>query len=395
MNDVGTADFLPIACRPGPESPDTHFAPAGREPHDEICRKGHVIQSTPLLMQALDAMPNMVVVLNGHRQIVAANASLLTVLNATRDQVMGKRPGEAVGCIRAEDGPDGCGTSAHCVTCGAVSAILDCQTEGKQVVRECRVLVNRPAGTTALDLRVTAAPLQVGEDRLVVAAVEDISHAKRLAVLQRTFFHDVLNTAGCIQGYTQCLADALGKDREICGVLNELAAQLIDSIVGQRDLIQAETGDLGVQPAELRSRAVLDHLRLQYRKHSVAVDREIQLGTVWDGVVITDRQLLARVLGNMLKNALEATAPGNAVTLGCKECPAGVTFSVHNLEVIPPEAQLQIFQRSFSTKGEAGRGIGTYSMKLFGERYLGGKVDFTSQSPQGTTFTLTIPKLIP
>ena len=65
---------------------------------------------------------------------------------------------------------------------------------------------------------------------------------------------------------------------------------------------------------------------------------------------------------------------------------------VSNPEIMPQEVQFQIFQRSFSTKGEVGRGIGTYSMKLFGERYLGGKVDFVSYSPEGTTFRLSLPK---
>ena len=68
------------------------------------------------------------------------------------------------------------------------------------------------------------------------------------------------------------------------------------------------------------------------------------------------------------------------------------TFTVHNPEVMPKEVQLQVFQRSFSTKGEAGRGIGTYSMKLFGERYLGGKVAFVSSSSEGTTFRLALLK---
>jgi sensor histidine kinase regulating citrate/malate metabolism len=53
---------------------------------------------------------------------------------------------------------------------------------------------------------------------------------------------------------------------------------------------------------------------------------------------------------------------------------------------MPPEVQLQIFQRSFSTKGK-GRGVGTYSMKLLTERYLGGKLAFTSAAGEGTTFT--------
>ena len=68
-------------------------------------------------------------------------------------------------------------------------------------------------------------------------------------------------------------------------------------------------------------------------------------------------------------------------------------FSVHNDAVMPPEVQMQVFQRSFSTKARLGRGIGTHSMRLFGERYLGGKVDFISREFAGTTFTLTLPKV--
>jgi signal transduction histidine kinase len=57
------------------------------------------------------------------------------------------------------------------------------------------------------------------------------------------------------------------------------------------------------------------------------------------------------------------------------------------------EVQLQIFQRSFSTKASSGRGIGTHSMKLLGERYLGGRVEFTSRDGEGTTFRITLPKV--
>jgi signal transduction histidine kinase len=53
--------------------------------------------------------------------------------------------------------------------------------------------------------------------------------------------------------------------------------------------------------------------------------------------------------------------------------------------------RLQIFNRSFSTKGP-GRGLGTYSVKLLTEQYLGGKVGFTTDPKQGTTFQVTIPR---
>jgi sensor histidine kinase regulating citrate/malate metabolism len=51
---------------------------------------------------------------------------------------------------------------------------------------------------------------------------------------------------------------------------------------------------------------------------------------------------------------------------------------------------MQIFQRSFSTKG-SGRGIGTYSMKLLTEQYLGGEILVESSQENGTTFTVVIP----
>lgn len=66
-------------------------------------------------------------------------------------------------------------------------------------------------------------------------------------------------------------------------------------------------------------------------------------------------------------------------------------FRVHNEGEIPAEVATQIFQRSFSTKAQAGRGIGTYSMKLFGERYLGGQVDFRSSAEDGTVFYIRLP----
>jgi hypothetical protein len=296
-----------------------------------------------------------------------------------------------VGCIRAAQGPDGCGTSPHCATCGAVDAILQSQAHQRKITRECRILVDTPEGLAPLDLRVTAAPFIVGEDRFVMAAIEDVSQAKRLAVLERVFFHDVLNTAGCLRGYAQWIVDEQTLDQELCAQVADLASQLIEQIQNQRDLIQAESGKLEPQPAVLHNRGVLDKLRLQYLKHPAAADRRIQLSDVWEGTVLADPSLLLRVLGNMLKNALEATPPGGTVTIGCQQRPNSVRFFVHNPEVMPEEVQLEVFQRSFSTKGQ-GRGVGTYSMKVFGERYLRGKVAFESRAPEGTTFWLDLPK---
>jgi sensor histidine kinase regulating citrate/malate metabolism len=65
-------------------------------------------------------------------------------------------------------------------------------------------------------------------------------------------------------------------------------------------------------------------------------------------------------------------------------------FLVSNSAVMTKEIKSQIFQRSFSTKG-VGRGIGTYSIKLFTENYLGAKVSFSTEKRKGTIFNIELP----
>ena len=55
----------------------------------------------------------------------------------------------------------------------------------------------------------------------------------------------------------------------------------------------------------------------------------------------------------------------------------GTFISVQNDRAMSNEVKYQIFQKSFSTKGN-GRGLGTFSIKLLTERYLKGSVSFES-----------------
>jgi signal transduction histidine kinase len=96
-------------------------------------------------------------------------------------------------------------------------------------------------------------------------------------------------------------------------------------------------------------------------------------------------------LGNLIKNALEASTRGETVTVKSeKKGDAYVCFKVHNPAVMPENVQLQIFNRSFTTKG-VGRGLGTYSVKLLTTRYLKGSVSFISNKESGTTFEISLP----
>lgn len=105
----------------------------------------------------------------------------------------------------------------------------------------------------------------------------------------------------------------------------------------------------------------------------------------------TDSMLVSKVLINMLLNALEVTETGGHVIFRTLVKDSLIMWQVWNSAEIPDNIQLRIFQRFFSTKSECGHGLGTYSMKLFGEECLGGKVSFTSSVEDGTTFSFSLP----
>jgi nitrogen fixation/metabolism regulation signal transduction histidine kinase len=372
---------------------DTWYASADRSSDQEIAAQARYFLNNLHFSRLYDAVPDIVMILNENRQIVFANAALLDLLSLPREEFRGgQRVGEILDCAHASD-PDGngCGTTEFCTTCGAVQAILG-GLGGRIMARECRIL--REDGDP-LDLYVWASPLHENGGDYSVVVVKDISNEKRRQALEQVFFHDVMNvvnkiliSADMLQGPPSPSDDDILRDS-----LLQLSQQLAGEIAAQRDLAAAETNELTVHPAPLGALDLMQSVIRSYEYVNVglAVNKTLRIAPEAHDVTITsDRVLLERVLGNMVKNALEASASGDTVTLDCRNGGPAVEFSVHNPAFMPRYVQLQVFQRSFSTKG-VGRGLGTFSVKLLTERYLGGSVSFTSSKRGGTTFKAVYP----
>lgn len=339
-----------------------------------------------------DSLPTIIMALNQHRQVVFANQAAVAFLGHDRVQdVLGQRPGEALGCVNSLSNPAGCGTSKHCRTCGAVLAILTA-VEGSVGAGECQLLRREHSLLEGLDLHVNASPLCVNDREYVIFAITDISHETRRRSMERIFFHDVLNLAGGINGLVELLnEDATKASPEEIAVLSLATQNLVDEIVAQRELLAAESNDLQPRYERVSVLSLLSHLWRLYASSRAAQGQQVKLSPCADIEIVTDQRLAQRVLGNMIKNALEAGAPGDSVTLSCEDEGGAVRLNVHNNAFIPQDVQESIFHRRFSTKA-ATRGLGTYSMLLLSERYLKGSVGFTSTEATGTTFFLRLPK---
>ena len=372
---------------------DTLFASAERKPVDQECAVHQRLASEPLLQAMLDAFPGPAMILNDCRQAVFVNGRLSELLSMPPAELLGLRPGEMLDCIHWPQQPWGCGTTTFCRTCGSARAILESQRGDAPDVQECRILRDVNGAPSALNLRVWATPIRIDGNAFTVFAFQDITDEKRRAVLERLFFHDVLNIAGGLQGILDVWPELEGEEA-LAGrqMARDLVEQLMEEIQSARDLAAAERGDLQVVFETVDVDALLSQLCTVYQHHASALGKTISPPAISGAATIqSNGALLRRVIGNLIQNALEASSPGDTVTVSFHD-DGRPAFSVHNPSVMTEGVSLQLFQRSFSTKEGTGHGIGTYSVKLLTERYLGGTVDFTSPAPEGgTTFQVWVP----
>lgn len=98
-----------------------------RASSSEIADTAKTILASDFVQTLFKTAKNCVLILNQQRQIVAANpiaTSLMTKSNSF-SSIIGKRPGEALGCVNATDSSGGCGAGKNCTHCGALIAILE------------------------------------------------------------------------------------------------------------------------------------------------------------------------------------------------------------------------------------------------------------------------------
>ena len=373
------------------EARETHFAPAGRASAETLAAQVAGVIHHPVITAVLESFCGYVLVLNRERQILAASPEFKEALAACgMNDFVGKRPGEAMGCDHAAEGPGGCGTSVACSHCGAVIAILAAQSCGTAAYEECWIGMRRKNKRESVEFRAKATPLVLDGINLVVLAMHDISDQKRRGILEQAFLHDARNVLGGILTWSEVLRHE--PSEEAATSIRTLALQLREQFSGHAALAKAEKGELVVARAALDMPALARVLGETFSRHPSGEGKNFVVRFLADAPApVSDQGLVLRVLSNMVANALEASAAGATVEVLYEMEAAGPTFTVRNPGTIPVAVAPRIFQRSFSTKTGPGHGLGTYGMRLMAEQYLGGRVAFTSTPESGTVFTLTLP----
>lgn len=109
--------------------------------------------------------------------------------------------------------------------------------------------------------------------------------------------------------------------------------------------------------------------------------------------IIGDNAKLVQVIVNLLRNAVQATEPGQRIWVAVEHGQGAVQIRVEDEGAgLPDELVAQVFEPFVSTKGDQGLGLGLYMAKLVAEHHRG-SLHAGHRSPKGSVFTLSLPLL--
>lgn len=375
--------------------PLAEYDPCERAPIRVVHRQSSALSQAPGLTDLCNGLPNIILVLNEQRQIVFASKSFLELAQISDyKKLVGMRPGEALGCMHAEGSKDGCGTTAACEHCGAARAILS-SLAGLKAREEFHMARLIRCGPETLDLMVQATPFFYKKERFTLFAVSDIRTEMRRQVLEKLLFQDFLSSSADLEELFEILkanapTELKSRIEQTCHNFHLLH----DEVQMQKDLALSEDHQLSVTLAPIPVSRLWEELVRVYQVLNISADHRIEWDRSGESLeVVSDQALLKRILGLLLKDALESSPVGQPVRVGCQERKGRIEFWVHSRRFIPPSIQLQLFHHRYSSKG---KGVlrSAYDARFLAERYLRGQVAYESTPEKGTTFRLSLPKQI-
>ncbi len=271
-----------------------------------------------------------------------------------------------------------------------------------------------------ITVEMSAAPI-LWEDQLAfLASLRDITahkllqeqltdakeKAEELARLKASFLasmsHELRTPLTGIIGFADTLINEITfeQHRDFAQIIKQAGERLLVMINSVLDLSQLEAGTFVVKKEPIRVMAVAQEVLALLQP--IAKEKGLSLGLTTfapDALVPGDKILLQRILDNLVGNALKFTDTGSViveidttdtqVTLRVKDTGIGIT------EAFIPHLFDQFRQESDGLqRSHAGSGLGLAITKKL-VTLLEGTITVESKVGAGTTFTLTLPAVLP
>ena len=272
-------------------------------------------------------------------------------------------------------------------------------------------IIGRRKDGTEMPLQISLGALRGGEGSLAIAVIRDLAAheresedaritAERANRLKSAFLDTTarslirpLQTLGLlaqILGRTVTPRDAL----DVISRLDLLVNGMTNSVNLLLDVNRLNAGEIVPEVTDFPIHDTIERMRAEF--NATARRRDLDLRIVSSNAVVrSDRQIVDRILQNLLSNALRFTRAGR-VLVGCRRFGDRLSIEVWGTGPgIPSDAMGRIFgeyERVVrpETEPEEGLGLGLYVAKRLAD-LMGHRLDARSVPGRGSVFALDVP----
>lgn len=244
-----------------------------------------------------------------------------------------------------------------------------------------------------------APPATRGQPATPTDSARELREKKR--VLAQLVVHDLRSPLSAVQGCLQLMREELGMDGNAralqyiddAHVLLHKALGLVSTIL---DVDELEDGILRAQLSSVRLAEVVERARSGNRANFEMRELTLVVDVPADMIVRIDRDLMGRVIENLVDNATRYAPRGGRVAVAAKRDDQGIEIAIGNSGPPVPAAEREtIFGRYFQVEARraaarANRGLGLYFCKLAVDAH-GGTIFVEERGDLGAVFVVRIP----
>ncbi len=184
--------------------------------------------------------------------------------------------------------------------------------------------------------------------------------------------------------------------RDTLAIVEQQAARLSRIVEDMFTLARADTGTYPVRHTPMYLDEVIEEVVRASRVLAATKPVSIELATVTSAAYTGDEDLVRRLIGNLVDNAIRHAPAGTTVHVDLRRGSGGYTVTIRDRGAgIPAEARAHIFERFYRgdaarARPDGGAGLGLALVRWIANVH-GGDVDLTASSDEGTTFTAFLP----
>lgn len=187
--------------------------------------------------------------------------------------------------------------------------------------------------------------------------------------------------------------------RRTLEIVEQQAARLSRIVEDMFTLARADAGTYPLRVLPMYLDEVIEEVAAAARVLASTKDVQIHVNSITSASFVGDEDLIKRLVGNLLDNAVRHSPGGSTVRVELRSAGAAFTAVVSDSGTgIPVDHQPNIFQRFYRVEdgrarspSHGGAGLGL-SLARWVARAHGGDIILTESSDKGTTFSVSLPR---